>query len=192
MNLRRLMLLVIFATQQLLVQADAGFNIRRKQATVRVQFRNLEQLGNYQLVHYRWLSEAPDQPLRFAVLDTLSNESIISLNNAHRFFDESDRRAQFGLLNAQHQLVDSFRLYLHQVNFQVQITRLERNKLFYQLDSTPVVYEYALWQGEGASNDKAYTNNRRIFIGTSLLGLLLLIIYAWRRQAGSSIKKQQP
>jgi hypothetical protein len=169
--------------------ADAGFNIRRKHATVRVVFQGAQQLHDYRLVYYRWTTRFQDElpPLvNRDVLDTINDASEITINNARKYFDESDRHAQFGLIDPQGNWVDSFRLYLREVNYHVRLTGVQQSKLQYQLDSTPVVFEYALWHGEDVTTDAAYTRNRWIFIGASLMGLLLLVWYSMRKDRASS------
>ena len=184
------MIILLFAcmwTAQ--IQADAGFNIRRKQATVRVEFKGVEQLKECHLVYYRWTTEYRDSlppAVNRTVLDTIAAETVITVNNARKFFDEEMRNAQFGLVDTQGNWVDSFSLYLKDFNYQVKLAGIQQNRLQYKLDSTPVVFEYALWNGDGTHTDAAYTRNRWIFIGASVLGLILLVAYSVRVKRHSS------
>lgn len=195
MNLSHgIILLLIGCLWSTQLQADAGFNIRRKQATVRVEFEGVSHLNDYRLVYYRWTTRYQDElppTINRDVLDTISEETIVSVNNAQRFFDESIRDARFGLVDAQGNWVDSFALYLKDFNYRARIKGVQQSRLQYQLDSTPVVFEYALWDGD-ATGDAAYNRNRWIFIGMSFIGLILLVAYSFRTRHRTSQSSNQP
>ena len=166
-------------------QADAGFSIRRKKAASNISFSGVENLKSYMLLRVLWYSNKKDDSTfskPFIVeADTITNDSKIYIQEGGRRWEESDRDLKFVLIDRVTGLqTDSFYIYTKKYDFHLNISGVKEGKLQYKIKKTKAVYSYGILS-EGETTSESRTN-RWIFILSSLLGFIMLVVVFLKRK----------
>lgn len=163
--------------------ADAGFNIRRRQALSVTSFSGCNNLRSHQLVFagsYFGMDTADKRPYNKRG-EIVYDDYKINIQDGGKRWEESDRNIYLLLVDtSNNKITDSLHLYAKDYNMHIIIAGDSAGKLQYKIDSSKAVYQYIII-GEGEKNG-AFKRNRFIFIGCSLIGFVLLIALFIRRK----------
>lgn len=162
--------------------ADAGFNIRRRQALSVISFSGCNNLRLHQLVfagsHFRM--DTVNRPYA-SWGQVVYDDYKINTQDGGKRWDESDRNIYLLLIDtSNNKITDSLHLYAKDYNMHIIIAGDSAGKLQYKIDSSKAIYQYMV-MGDDESNG-AFKRNRFIFIGCSLIGFVLLIVLFIRRK----------
>jgi hypothetical protein len=169
------------------IRADAGFSIRRKTAASHLRFQGTASLGDYRLVHVRLSSGYYDTVIQryvYRFADTVNDALVIVRQNGGKRWDESDRYVNLLLFDAAGRKTDSLVFFLKKHNLTLQITGVKDGKLQYSTEKSKAVYDYTVTGDEESIQGNKVS--RGFFIGTSLLGFLLLAWMLYRRRQPST------
>lgn len=165
------------------LKADAGFSIRRQTAASHLSFRGTASLGDYRLVHVRLASGYYDTVIQryvYRFADTVNDALVIVRQDGGKRWEESDRYVHLLLIDPAGKKTDSLVFFLKKHNLTLQITGVKDGKLQYSTEKSKAVYDYTVTGDEETIQGNKVS--RGIFIGTSLLGFLLLAWTLYRRR----------
>ena len=175
--------LLVFVCISATVFADAGFNIRRRQALSVTSFSGCSNLRSHQLVFagsYFRVDTADKRPYNERG-EIVYDDYKINMQEGGSRWVESDRNIYLLLVDTSNNTItDSLHLYGKDYDMHVIIDGDSAGKLQYKIDSSKSVYQYMIMGQEEKSG--VFKRNRFIFIGCSIIGFVLLILLFIRRK----------
>ncbi len=166
------------------VIADAGFGIRRKKALSIISFSGTENLKSRQLIYIPGYSYDTSKKIHYASSGRIVDKDYsIYTQEGGKNWDESERDINLLLVDtANNRITDSIHLFAKDFDLHLVITGDAGGKLQYKTDSSKAVYQYMITEDKMYENNGSYKRNRLIFIGSSLIGFILLIVLFIRRK----------